>query len=403
MKPSKFLFSFFLVFLVVSGALVLAFSEEEVETPFVTHTSTTDTTCLDGKCNLILYSGVRNVYEDAEWKRVEDARSLKDAWVKTYLEKDPDFDIEILEVNYTDLSLNLVFNPLDYTIDELKQKYPECTESKENDIKCDFKLDVKEEVCNETDCWKESIKFQYKYQLKNGELKTDMKYHYKGNALDRTFKFGGNSTTIQLQDADTENLKDSDVGEYAPNTNTGADSSLLAQPGTQEWRIYITFNLSSISSSQTIDDATLRFYMNDGTDNGYASVYHIYNNWINGTGSNVLNETQITWNNQPCGTDFDKSTNCNLTYTQNTTHPQFGDLLFNVTNIVDIDKDNENVSFVIRADSYTPSKSKEYATVSQRPYLNITYTEGVGDISPHLYLSDQHFMLKNKHFILKGV
>ena len=66
------------IFLISIFSLCLVIAPEVgKENSTITYTSSTDTSCINGKCNLILYSGIRNVYEDNKWKRVEDARSLK--------------------------------------------------------------------------------------------------------------------------------------------------------------------------------------------------------------------------------------------------------------------------------------------------------------------------------------
>lgn len=162
----------------------------------------------NGKKGILFHTPDKIIDKDSgKYIPISEAKSLKGFWFKNYIERDLDFDIDVLEVNYTDLILNLSFFPTS-NITELIDKYPECIDSKENDIKCDFKFDIKEDVCefNETSkeevCYKNQTKFQYKYQLKNGELKTDMKYIYKGISLGKEFTFGGNSTTITIGDTE---------------------------------------------------------------------------------------------------------------------------------------------------------------------------------------------------------
>ena len=68
-----------------------------------------DRLCEGKRCNLILWSGIKNVKEDGHWKRIEDARSLKDkeGINITVLEEDLDFPMEVVDFNLTSMTLNL--------------------------------------------------------------------------------------------------------------------------------------------------------------------------------------------------------------------------------------------------------------------------------------------------------
>jgi len=339
----------------------------------VNYTPTSETHCINGKCWTALYSGVRYVYEDNTWKPIEKAKSLKSVWKKVYLEKDPDFDIDVVEVNYTYLELNLIFNPTNYTIDELKAKYPECGESKENDIKCNFKFQVKENICNKTGCWKKSTKYQYKYQLKDRKLKTDMKFIYKGMPLGKEFTFGGNSTTIILREPNTENVDDSYVDSSNPDTTHGSATTLSVRSDDTK-RIYFKFNISSIPYV-TIEEATLNWHVSSGSwsSSYHLGVYHVYDD--------TWTEETLTWNNQPCGTGFDNSSQCNLTAEQIKTTFESP---FNVKNMLqkEVNEGDTMLSIAVRSDTasgtgYADIHSKEYTSVTDRPYLNITYSDSM--------------------------
>ena len=100
----------------------------------IIHTSTTDTSCINGKCTLTLYSGIRNVYEDGEWKRAGQAKSLKDnGFYIEYLEKNNDFIIDIIDFNYSSITVVLsISNPMQtgkdiplriWRFDEVKNEY----------------------------------------------------------------------------------------------------------------------------------------------------------------------------------------------------------------------------------------------------------------------------------------
>lgn len=343
---------------------------ERAMIPIAQYTPSTDTICNGNVCTKTLWSGVRNVYEDGIWKKIENAKSLKTVWNKVYLEKDPDFDIDVLEVNYTNVLLNLSFNSANWSA------HPECMNSKVDDIKCDFKLTVKEEVCNEAGCWKEEINFQYKFQEKNG-IKEDLKFSQKGNPLGKEFKFGGNSTTITLQDANTENLDDDSEGGIGTATSWYFDDD----DSPPIYYSVIKFNISSIPISQTILDAVLILNVTSDlseTDD-IIQIYSLLNN---------------TWNEE-VGFNYTKF-NCNYLITgvlQDTfINPVTASLVdFNVTQWVSSEYNNGryNVNFggylvdgvSDTGDDYTVIKTKEYTSVSARPYLNITY-EGGADSTP---------------------
>ena len=84
----------------ITGQEPETLSSEGVSNETVTYTPSSETHCKEGTCTLTLYSGSKYVYEDEKWKKVEEARSLKTAWKKVYLNKG-DFDIDFIDYNYT--------------------------------------------------------------------------------------------------------------------------------------------------------------------------------------------------------------------------------------------------------------------------------------------------------------
>lgn len=205
------------------------------ETGITTYTSGRETHCWEEngrqKCYTTLYSGIRFVQEDNTWKPVEEARSLKGIWNLVWLEADPSFNISVIDFNYTDINLELQFNgdPLDYPEYCPTYKGPD-------EFKCQFKLQYKEDGID--------IKFDYKYEVKNGEIvQNTNKFSYKGNPLGKNFTLGGNSTTIQLQDPDTENLADVQVK---------MDDMFT-------W-VFMKFNISSLTAGGSIESGDLWLY-----------------------------------------------------------------------------------------------------------------------------------------------
>ncbi len=359
-----------------------------IEEPDITYTSSTDKICINGTCNLILYSGVRNVYEDGVWKRVEDARSLKDkeGIYFVYLENDSGFDIITNEFNisYVNMTLQFLGNPLDY---------PECQVTDSLNAKCDFKIDEKWEEINDTTgeiIPKSQLKFQYKWEMKQGVvIKGDkVKYEYNGNPFARAISFGGNSTTIKLQDNVTEVLENILIESDNPDFNAVSQTitKLLGSTSINDETL-IKFNISSIPSDVTIENSVLFLYMNtEGIDTGegyYGDAHHLYNqSW---------GEASMTWN-------------IALTMDYNSTRedrwiiegadptpdaPAWVD--WTVTSMLEksyLDND-ANFSIWIRtvywkgnpgAFDYVQFHSKRYAPpITLHPYLNITYSEAPTD------------------------
>jgi len=325
----------------------------------VTRTASTETTCVNGVCNLVLYSGVRFVEEEGKWKDVREAKSLKGIFNKVILKNDEDYEIEFDDYNYTYIK----------------------------------KLKIKSEVGGNIPFKIGNTTYVSPYFEEGEEI--EIEDIYVENILAYNFTLGESSTTIILQDADTENLEDAYVRDNFPDHNRGIDDDLYLVVGGSNgfYRIYIKFDISSIPSGQVIDDAQFSLYKHSNVNTGTSdiSVYHVYNNtWVEGSGNHLdvtgqSAETNISWNNQPCGTGFDDAVQCNLNYETNIEIDTTSGTFFNwaVTNTISevYGGGERNVSLVLKAkdevelDFGHRFKSKEYSTASLRPYLNITYSE----------------------------
>lgn len=346
-----------------------------------TKTASTKTTCKDGRCNLILYSGIRFVKEDNVWKELWEARSLKDSGIKCIVESDGIHLAECEDFNYTHRRIKTSINSLS-AID--KTKVPITVYSEEYNFETE-KIEVIEKS----------------KEVYNFELTPNRDEWIKASYGD-IIKVGDKSTTIMLQESDTENLDDAYVNKNPSDDDDcwGATPVLSIRPQTTDTsRTYIKFNISAIPSEQSIDSATLYLYQywDEGAMN--ILVHHLYyHNWTEGTvvsGTNVAGQDytmNITWNNQPCGTAFDDFNACNLTHEDNRSVSTTDEWkAWTVTNMVKMEYDNEykNISIVLigelNADPSTEHafRSKEYTTdVTKRPYLNITYSEAEAPSEP---------------------
>ena len=340
----------------------------------ITYTSSTETHCDDnGKCWTALYSGVRYVEEDNEWKKVEDARSLKGKGFEiVYLEKDKDFNINVIDFNLTSISMHLDFKGN-------WKDYPEyCTHDLgKNKTKCNFKMKEKWNTINEItgETIEHELEYEQEFEIEEGKTKQKIEFKYAGDVFAKEFKFGGNSTTIQLQEANTENLEDVAIADTADDVASLIKFNILSLPQQgQALPVYY------------IDDASLNLYMHiAGSVDNDLYLYRIQSHtWTEDENSIDL---YSAWNTK---TDLDAT---------QTIDNNIGWKMLSVTSKVETEyNDNDlNVTFGLTDPDYLYSEahskitsptdlmfgtlgsarrfaSKEYSTTSLRPYLNITYS-----------------------------
>lgn len=351
----------------------------------ITYTPSTETHCKNGKCWTALYSGVRFVYENDTWKDVDDAYSLEGYWNIVYLEQDPDFEIDVINYNTSGIEMNLHF------VGDCNDYPDECITCTENKVECKFKHKHKwkNETFNEkTEEFEEiEIEHEYEYEHEYEDGITKEKQEIKGyfsNPLGKQFSFGGKSTTIQLQDADTENLEDAEFDEDSVEDGSETYAVLDLMDGSGEGAV-IKFNLSSIPSGQTIDNSTFCWY---STDTAIYSDIGIY-------AFNVTEPFTQTWIEDTLDADLGTKANFNgncsveLHLEHNAQEEQWychsnSKFIEYTQNMYDNDK---NISFALNGSSatyYGKMATKEHATTSQRPYLNITYSVAA-DTTPPTY------------------
>jgi len=207
--------------------------------------------------------------------------------------------------------------------------------------------------------------------------------------------------TIQLQTADTYNMDDAYVrwyyGSNTNDTNYGSETKLSVWEygNPQDYRAsYFKFNISSIPSGGVIKTASINLYKYSGrfeNFGGNLKVHHVYN-WTNSSGSGGLDESTITWNNQPCGSTFTNTTYCNLTV-ESTIETEETDGIWQSASILQMfneeyNSGTGNLSILIKP--VFPSGqineynfySKEHLTVGLRPFLNVTYNSITSINSP---------------------
>jgi len=159
-----------------------------------------------GKFQTTYYPFIKNIKEDGVWKDIKEAKSLKGTGIGIeFLETDENYPIEILDYNYTSITIKL--NPngkIDYKKDIPVKLWKE-NKTKEDKFKEDVNLGKKQE---------KELKDKYKDTYENIAIldekskdisqKESIKIYDFG--FDSILEIGGNSTTITYNKTSTPNV-----------------------------------------------------------------------------------------------------------------------------------------------------------------------------------------------------
>jgi len=337
----------------------------------VEYTPSTKTVCSDGICTKTLYSGVRFVNEDNEWKEVEKARSLKGVW-KVVKGEDPDYPVDVIDLNYSSIKLKLGGNK-----DSYLRVYNKNNKSEKLVEKKGKRIDkVKGIGVMGIDDGMELIDLSG-----SGEI-----------ILGQEIKYGSNSTIIRFEE-NFSAVEDAFVDLRLPNHNTGASFFLQADyysplGSNYSQFSYLKFDISSLKYDTIIDADLFLLYLlwYDPLvpDLAQLDLFSITNqSWLEGNNTFsacTLPESckgGITYNTRPLGEYlFEVGPIINIS---NLTHPFL--YTFDVTSLVDLNKMYGNVSFVLKTNKSTIGiYSKEHPSVGGRPVLNISYVPHKGNV-----------------------
>jgi len=319
----------------------------------IEYTKTTDKTCDEnGKCNLVLYSGIRNVYEDDIWKRVEDARSLKNkGFDVVYLGDDGTHKINVIDFNYSFIEFDLSFNPenlgeYEYEVEDGKMK---------------TKFKIIEVLFNET------TGEDYEYEIEEEiEIEEEgLNYKYEGNPFGKEFHFGEDSTNIILTEEDSENLEDA---YYDDDDARDGTEDLLTLSADIPWIKFRDLDIGNFNLL-SVDDAEICVFMAYGN----AIDYDIYG--VNTTYGNTWSESTLDSANTRVSI-FSNMTNFLLSSSTSGSWECDSDSLLN-TFIYAQYLNGENMTFAYNktsVETFNAIRSKENAYAYLRPYLNITYS-----------------------------
>lgn len=320
----------------------------ERQNPVVTYTESTDESCFGNVCTLVMYSGTRNIYEDGEWKRVENARSLKGSSIKCDVEFDGTHEAVCLDYNFTHKKIMF------YT---------------EDSFSLNKNIPVKNYV--------------------GGTLSTsrDLRFSDKESArvltipsnIDDVVHFGASSTTVYLNDTSNNLLADTHIDEELPDSNFWNDGLMEMQNRTSDTKEFmIKYNIGSLPVGATVTNASVHFHINsnsyDTSGEGFnISVNHLYNK--------TWKETDWTWNTHFNESEWNSTSTDTLKIFGGTGEPiNWQSMNVKGSVIQEYNGDQNNLSLYFRShDAFgSPSttdklqiNSRDHA--SNRPYLNITY------------------------------
>lgn len=307
--------------------------------------SNTEQNCINNVCTLSVYSGQKFIYEDSQWKRIEDADSLMEIWKPVFVKTDKDYTIDVTDVSY---------NSITYCL-QVDNKY--------------VGMDVPLKYCTDESC------SDNKYSFGAGEEKCQ-KIFISGSVLDYNFTFGFNSTTIIINDTVASNSGDTYIDEGTPASNFGTSAYLHLSNGSvgNAQEILFKFDVSSIPNNATINSSTLYGYISsNGLDSGDVvdgQAHMIYNNYS-------WEETTPTWNTRPLAY-------YNTTYESNWSFTDASGIWvnWNITQMTQyaVNHSYANLSIWIRGHYLAGTVvSSDFVTISSEeatniPYINVTYS-----------------------------
>jgi hypothetical protein len=225
-------------------------------------------------------------------------------------------------------------------------------------------------------------------------------YKPEGNEtiFGKRYVFGQNSTELTINS--TDNIADVRVFGDSPDTTHENDTTIgivcgefISRYTYEKWNISQLLNYSSVQ----VLDANFSIYQsgvicNAEDGNLRIDLYHVYND--------TWNEGTLTYNNQPCGINFNDSSNCNFSsYSTTITNINESGYYknFSITNLLqhEYDLNDDLLSFVYRLntsynciitqDRHAYHYSSEYETL--KPFLSILFAQ-VDVTNPIVTLND---------------
>lgn len=328
-------------------------------------------TCCDGdRC----WTSTRPyVYEDGTWKTSREARSTMSLYNVNYKERDPLYDVTLVAVNETHQTWRVA-------IEKNLGKY---------DL-ANIKASITRNTYNETSkSFSATKSLLQKFSI--GDFGSNATHYYAtvtvaGSPVSSLFSFGGNSTTVGLDNVNGAILEDNwflqndATGNYGSNVAQGV---LAYTTCPRRERSITKYNLTKagIPGTATIDSATWNIFIKERTA-GNMDVA-----WLHVT-NQTWNEETTTYNTNPCSLTTNGTTGCNTTISSITTMSAADESWQTIDLTAIVSQAHKagytNVSWLglsyeglgecgLTSTIYRDWTSKEGAA-SEIHYLNITYT-----------------------------
>lgn len=299
--------------------------------------TTWEEVCDENTCQRVMYSYIKNVYEDNQWKDVKEAKSLKNYFNVVYLNNSENLTV----LDFNDTAITIIANDDKYKNKDLR-----------------FRLSDKH---NKTKVKKDKTIGK----LKKGEnITVDISDLENASLIFNRAIFGSNSTEIIFDNWGVELTDDTYVNNNYPDSVLGDFENMYQNKIGYE--AYMRYNLTLLPSGIIVNSAKLqlRTTSQSGTQTGVI---------IECTNKTGWSEETLTWNTRvglynSCGGDI-------LDYLD-VTDPLLNN--YTVTVAVQNATDDNNILVLklagggsIHTQGYA---TKEHATTSYRPVLYVTYT-----------------------------
>ncbi len=318
---------------------------------------TSETLCQDGFCTMTIYPETRFVYEEDIWKKIEEAKSLKDVWA-IKINEDPNFPVKVIDYNYSSVILSLSVSQ-----NKLNKNIPLKVYNKHNNS--ELPKDKDGNPINKNKILKIN-------ELNSYEQVTIDMSDTSESLLSQEIKWGENSTEITFIDNNSINMDDTYIYEGDSTSVHGSENTLNIKDGSgSKKEILIRYNISQIPKEAVIDNANLNLYLshNNLISNEYLNI-SLFNlnqsfSWNEET-ANWLNSHLQTGNYYPSIYDTKQINNSDINKY----------ISWNIAPIVK--NKNKNESFYLNLTASNNNHeiwfySKEIGGQSSNPYLNITY------------------------------
>ena len=249
----------------------------------VTWTDNCEARCENGKCNTILGRTEWVNDTDDRCRQIKEAKSLKNGFYVETLKDDKVNSIEVIDFNYTCITIRP--RTTDYN-KEIPVKINDVAIGTVN-YPSMFSTPKTIEICTETDG---DLLITDKDTLNKY---TDQR-KWPESTLSMNFTFGSESTTIQLQDNETDMLGDVWIDNYGE------------EPGERPYNIIVKINITGIPEGQQIDESLLcavdvntegRSCSGEITECNEVQAVCVYWDWI---GEECCSEFGCGWNGTGC-------------------------------------------------------------------------------------------------------